>query len=392
MPTILITDPGQRAALAASRSLGCLGWRVHTIGVSRGLAGASRHVHKHHHATAADIEDATRYRAVIRRVVQSEAIDVVIPVTDTASRALLGHDVTVGAAVAGPSATAYADASDKAGVLRLAVQCGLQVPSQYTLQSPEEVAMLPAISTATVIKPARSVVEIHGKAVQTAVRFVPRGADLAALLAQFPIEAYPLLVQERTIGDGIGVFLLRTNGHTMLRFAHRRLREKPPAGGVSTYRESITPPPVLVSRCEQLLDALEYHGAAMLEFKQDETTGAYVLMEINARLWGSVQLAIDAGVNFPRALVEVTLGMPVTPSTGDGVGVRSVWELGEVDHALALVRQSREQLQLPEAEAIGTWAALRALADHRWSDRLEVFRWRDPAPFGVELVRWLRGR
>jgi predicted ATP-grasp superfamily ATP-dependent carboligase len=130
----------------------------------------------------------------------------------------------------------------------------------------------------------------------------------------------------------------------------------------------------------------------MLEFKQDETTGAYVLMEINARLWGSVQLAIDAGVNFPRALVEVTLGMPVTPSTGDGVGVRSVWELGEVDHALALVRQSREQLQLPEAEAIGTWAALRALADHRWSDRLEVFRWRDPAPFGVELVRWLRGR
>ena len=122
------------------------------------MAGASRHVHKHHHAAAADIEDATRYRDVIRRVVQSEAIDVVIPVTDTASRALLGHDATLGAAVAGPSATAYADASDKAGVLRLAVQCGLQVPSQHTLQSPDEVALLPAIATAAVIKPARSVV------------------------------------------------------------------------------------------------------------------------------------------------------------------------------------------------------------------------------------------
>ena len=37
-------------------------------------------------------------------------------------------------------------------------------------------------------------------------------------------------------------------------------------------------------------------------------------------------------------------------------------------------------------------AALRALADHRWRDRPEVFRWSDPMPFVAELSRWIRGR
>jgi predicted ATP-grasp superfamily ATP-dependent carboligase len=130
----------------------------------------------------------------------------------------------------------------------------------------------------------------------------------------------------------------------------------------------------------------------MIEFKQDARTGEYVLMEINARLWGSLQLAIDAGVDFPSALVEMTLGLPITLPSGSGVGVRSFWELGELDHALALLRRTREQLHAPETLAVGGMAALRALADHRWTDCPEVFRRSDPMPFVAELSRWIRGR
>jgi hypothetical protein len=39
---------------------------------------------------------------------------------------------------------------------------------------------------------------------------------------------------------------------------------------------------------------------------------------------------------------------------------------------------------------VGAGAALRALADRRWADHPEVFRWSDPMPFAAELVRWLR--
>ncbi len=368
-----------------------------TIGATKGLAGVSRAVTGHVPLLRADLAEPSRYVAAVAAAVRAEQVQVVIPVTDAASRVLIGHDAVIGAAVAGPSASAYARASDKAALLEVAAQCGIRVPRQYMLDSRASVVDRLAdprvsIPGAVVVKPAKSVVEVNGRATGLSVRFVARPELLAETVAKYPDEAFPLLIQERTFGDGVGVFLLRQNGTTPLRFAHRRLREKPPAGGVSTYREAIEPPAALQAHCERLLDALGYEGPAMIEFKQDSGTGEFVLMEINARLWGSLQLAIDAGVDFPSALVEMTLGMPITPPSHVGVGVRSYWELGELDHALALLRRTREQLHAPDTLAVGAMAALRALGDRRWRDCPEVFRWNDPMPFAAELSRWMRGR
>jgi predicted ATP-grasp superfamily ATP-dependent carboligase len=216
---------------------------------------------------------------------------------------------------------------------------------------------------------------------------VDESGELEDALRRYPDAAYPLLVQERTVGDGVGVFLLRTDRVTRLAFGHRRVREKPPAGGVSTCREAIVPPPALLAACERLLDALAYDGVAMVEFKQDAMSGEYVLMEINARLWGSLQLAIDAGVDFPSWLVAWALGRPWPPPPAPRTGVRTRWELGE----LALARRSRAALHLPAEVAVGWKAAWRALRDGRAGDRAEVFRWSDPWPFAAELGRWLRG-
>lgn len=393
MPTILLTDPEQRAALAAARSLGRQGWRVMTLGVSRGLAGISRSVVRHHHISQFSVGIASHLVAAVAEVVRREQVDVVVPVSDAASRVLLGASEAVGAVVAGPTAAAYARASDKSALLAVAAQCGLRVPRQCALTARADGHLVAAhISGAVVVKPARSVVEIEGTSTSLGVRFVADPSFLDAVLAKYPDEAYPLLVQERTFGDGVGVFLLRSGGVTHLQFAHRRLREKPPAGGVSTYREAIMPPSALLAQCERLLDALQYEGPAMIEFKQDGRTGEFVLMEINARLWGSLQLAVDAGVDFPLALVQMALGHPITLPRIVDVGVRTVWELGEVDHALALLRRSREELHGPSTLSVGWRAALRALTDHRWSDRPEVFRWSDPMPFVAELTRWVRGR
>src|SRR5256885_8158776 len=49
-------------------------------------------------------------------------------------------------------------------------------------------------------------------------------------------------------------------GRTVALFAHRRLREKPPAGGVSVYRESIPLDERLVGPGLRLLDALGWRG------------------------------------------------------------------------------------------------------------------------------------
>src|SRR5690606_2968691 len=216
-------------------------------------------------------------------------------------------------------------------------------------------------------------------------------AELAEGLAAYPPEAYPILVQERVTGPGIGVFLLAREGRSLAAFGHRRIREKPPTGGVSVYRESVRPRPDVRRHAERLLEALGWTGVAMVEFKEDVATGTPYLMEVNGRFWGSLQLAIDAGVDFPRLLVSSALGEEVGPAPELREGIRSRWEWGDVDHLLWML------LRGPRARAIdptlpGRLAALgRFLVPWRPGDRPEVLRWSDPRPFLRESAQWVAG-
>ena len=40
----------------------------------------------------------------------------------------------------------------------------------------------------------------------------------------------------------------------------------------------------------------------MAEFKYDTANGDYKLMELNAKLWGSLDLTIAAGIDVPKIL------------------------------------------------------------------------------------------
>ena len=110
-------------------------------------------------------------------------------------------------------------------------------------------------------------------------------------------ERYPV-VQEYVCGEGWGVSCLYWEGKRIAHFTHRRLREKTATGGTSTLREH-QPNPLLENMAFQLLDKLEWHGLAMVEFKYDPIENKGYFIEINPRLWGSIHLAISAGVEFP---------------------------------------------------------------------------------------------
>lgn len=120
----------------------------------------------------------------------------------------------------------------------------------------------------------------------------------------------------------------------------------------------------------------------MVEFKEDTRTGQAYIMEINGRFWGSLQLAIDSGIDFPRLLVECATGKSPSPPPPHRVGIRSRWLWGDVDHLLAVFRAS-DSSPRHWMTALGRFSL-----PWRPGDRFEVLRIRDPGPFLAESSNW----
>jgi predicted ATP-grasp superfamily ATP-dependent carboligase len=332
----LVLDGDERAALAVTRSLGQKGVPVTVAAPGRrSLAGASRHA-----ARRLVLPDAIRapdaLAAELVALAAREPGQVWFPLTDASLAVVDSVRDRLGTVLLPvSSAESLALAWDKGRLLAVAAAAGVDAPRTWMPESTEQVRALAAeLPYPVVLKPRRSRLRTAEGYLTGEVAYVHAAADLvpafAALAARMPAP----LIQERVPGYGMGVFLLADRGRVLARFAHRRLREKPPSGGVSVLRESIAVPPALAAAADRLLAALEWHGVCMIEFRVDARDGVARLMEINPRFWGSLALAIAAGVDFPWLLYELATGGAPAPVTSYRLGVRSRWELGDLDHLL----------------------------------------------------------
>ncbi len=386
MATILVTDGTERSALAACRSLTRAGHEVHTASARHwSLAGVSRRVCEHVLAEDAMVRPDAFAAAVMALAARVHA-DVLLPMTDASATAILSQPAgaPVPCRVPLPPFPAFQLASDKAALLPLAERAGFAIP-ESTLISSRAGALTLSLDGLVpgVLKPQRSIVVVGAGLRRHGVVPFATAAEGATRLRSMPDEAFPILVQRRVDGPGVGFFALRWGGRIVATFAHRRVREVPPSGGVSVCRESIPLPPRLAAAGTRLLTELDWEGVAMVECKHDALNDRYYVIEINPRFWGSLQLAIDAGVDFPALLVECSLGRSPRPVTSYAVGIRSRWGWGEVDYVYL-----RTKLRPPGTVAVP--AFLRALGEVlHWSlrrDRVEILRWRDPLPFVVETL------
>lgn len=136
-----------------------------------------------------------------------------------------------------------------------------------------------------------------------------------------------------------------------------------------------------------ILDHVAWHGVAMVEFKVTPNGTPY-LMEINGRFWGSLQLAIDAGVDFPWLLYQMATSQPVDPVDGYNIGVRSRWLLGD----LAALYKVLVGNELPPGPRLPqrVRSILQFLNFFDSNTRCEESRWYDIKPFLWELGQLVR--
>ena len=374
----IVLDADQRSALAVTRSLGR--HQVRVIVADKKiptLAGSSKFSCGAFQYPTPAVE-LSAFIATLAALGPFAEAPVLIACTDETLPAIIGAATALQRFVfCVPSADAYHRLSDKWALYDLAQRCDVPVPVTSRLApGVRSIGHLSCTADQLVIKPRQSVLDFGTSRVKLPVIQLAK-AMLPALLAggAFPDQA-DLLVQDVVPGWGVGVSVVCDQGKVVAWFAHRRLREQPPAGGVSVYCESIALPPELRRYCAALIEATSWHGPAMFEFKMD-ATGAAHLIEVNGRLWGSVQLAIDCGVDIPLLMYRLARGEAVAHQDGYAIGRRLRWLIGDLSHLYLVLRGKGVNTTTP--------SRLRTLFDVMCTDirRTSVEDWRygDYRPF-----------
>ncbi len=380
---VLIFDAAQRSALATTRALGKRSdIQVFTTDShEQALAGCSRYSHQY--LTCPNPSDDTqKFLNWVNDTVIKYEIDFLLPVTEVTSRTLVQHRDALP-----PCKLPFADIdtllslSDKSALNHLAESLGVPVPASQYCQRASDIDHN-AIRFPCVLKPALSKVLVDNQWLETQVHIVHSDAQLRQLTEdKVYFNNHPFMVQQYIDGHGAGVFCYYQKGEAKAFFAHKRLREKPPSGGVSVLSASAPINPDMEKHARALLDAVNWHGVAMVEFRV-AADGTPYLMEINTRLWGSLQLAIDAGVSFPELLFDGEY-KTLERQRGFKEGVQLRWLLGDVDNLY---------LQLKD-KTLGTSEKLRAvgtfLTPKFGNRRHEINRMDDMGPFWYELKHYL---
>ncbi len=382
---VVVTDGNNRAALAVTRSLGRLGHQV-VVGERRAPALAQTSRYCAGRFTYPDpVSEPDAFAERVLETVRRERADVVVPMADVTTFSLLRRRAELEAICRLPLAPTptIERAGDKADIVETARTLGVPVPQTVRIDAAGPVPPLP-FPYPVVVKPHRSRVLTAGGWKSTAVGYAADAAALAQQLARRPAHEFPLLIQERIAGPGVGVFACYDRGRAVALFSHRRLRERPPWGGVSVLSESAPLCPQASASATALLDAIGWHGVAMVEFKRDDRDDTPRLMEINGRFWGSLQLAIDAGVDFPAMLLTLVEGGSFPPQAPYRLGVRNRWLWGDVDNLiLTLTGSGPAGPRRGRLRAVGDFLACRGKDLHYENPRRGDLR-----PFAFESYRW----
>ncbi|MBE3128285.1 MAG: ATP-grasp domain-containing protein [Actinobacteria bacterium] len=224
-----------------------------------------------------------------------------------------------------PSEESLRKCFDKYSTIQLAKDCGIPVPFSIHIKSLEEIGKVDEIvKFPCVIKPS---CEIEAKFVFYANNQEELNSHLEKSFRILGENSkYGVIVQEYISGIGAGFFALYDKGTPVRIFMHQRLREWPISGGASTAAKAFYSDK-LKKYGLTLLNTLNWNGVAMIEFKYNYDEEEFYLMEINPKFWGSLELALRAGVNFPADMVKIYKGESLKYSEDYNINQHFYWPL-----------------------------------------------------------------
>jgi predicted ATP-grasp superfamily ATP-dependent carboligase len=349
---ILILDASSRQSLASVRSLGRAGLRVAMGETSEEcrpplpvLSFTSRYCART--VILPDLSaDASAFAAAVVDFVREHPTRVVLPTTDGAIGALMpcrDELAELGCVLALAPQSALEIANDKDRTLEVARRLGIAYPRTKRIDSVEELpGLLAEFPFPFVLKPTSS--WTHGLVTRLNPAEVINEEEATQLTEKFVIAGTGVLAQQWASGLREGVSMFVVNGEIRAACAHAAYRTSPPLGGASVLRQSIPIPDDIYASSVALVQAIGLEGVCEVEYRRD-ANGRPLLMEINARLAGTIENAVHSGVDFPLMIWRWATGQQVSRVEGYKTGVRTRWLHGD----MRWLRDNYERVGRPDS-------------------------------------------
>jgi len=313
---VLVTDGGYKHAYAIVKTLTLHGFKVLACGPSAlDVCAWSKYCSKYY-VTPHPMK-AKEFMKALRYIILREKVDILIPVGLYSVKAVIDFEDYIKDIVlyAVPSREAFMKAYDRYQTYKVCLELKIPTPKTLLLGEIEDSMEL---SLPLVLK---------RRLGASRRRYIRNMKELNDLKGKFQGQANDWIIQEYIYGDGYGFFALFNKGRMKAFFMHHRLREMDPSGGPSSFSESYFNQKLLYYSTK-LLEHLKWHGVVMVEFKFDEYSKEFKVIEINPKFWGSLDLAITSGVNFPLLYCKMLLGEEVE-CEGYNLNVKYQWPLPE---------------------------------------------------------------
>ena len=330
-------------------------------------------------------ENRDLFLKVIRKIVEKNNFDFLFPVGEWTLVPISENREKIIPHIKLPIASreAIRRTFDKSLTLKLAIDENVPIPKSYFINSFQDLQdASKKVSYPAVIKSRWSWVWKGDKASFSRPKYVNSPHELLSAYETVHDDFPFPVIQEYIPGAAYHVGVLCSHSRLRAVCCIKEYRAIPVSGGYATFRETVPLDYRMKEYAQRLLKALDWHGVAEVEFKLDPRDSVPKFMEINGRFWGSLELAVASGVDFPYLLYRLAIDGDVRPPLEYTIGVKRRWLEGDIIYISNVLKSVDAHPGFDYPNKLQALKEFLKIYDGRY----DCLYWDDPIPFMSQFL------
>lgn len=286
----------------------------------------SKYVHNYFPISSSETDD-TQYIKDVISLCRRKSYDMILPFGNASYYAVSRHSEFLQSnniRFMAPNYDTFTIAHDKFKTIEFCKTVGVKTPALFTEYEENDIEAIANDVQYPVVIKAKSGVGIftglrYANNKQELLRYYDEVSSFNAQTGASNFDAP--MIQEFIPGFIHDACTLTDRGRVIAVLTQRRHLMYPIYGGVGAVNVT-THDKKLSETSRHLLESIQWHGPAQIEFKFDERDKEYKLIEINPKLWGTLDLSLKAGFNFTTMIRDFLLEERLTSPGHYPEGIR----------------------------------------------------------------------